>query len=240
MFKQYLRILLIIVTTNVFADTTWSDQTQPLDAKKVDEILNQDQNSSFWKLNLINSDQKDRYLFKSNLLVLSMQIGMSKGDETVSNKNGSRSANLDLKEVKLVLGKDFTLWHDEFHQYSRLFIAYSYTASQDNISYTTISLGLLERMRYYTFYKTKNWDFYPKISAEAGTSKLERDSYNIDGFTMEAGAGIVAQYRHNYECSLDMAYKTTRWQYPIDGIEDKFNGFYIGIGFSYRIMYGDF
>ena len=233
-------IILFFSTATLFADATWSDQTTPLDDSQVNKVLNQAESKSFWDINLVDDKQENKYLVKSNLVVFSVNAGLSMLDETLSNKNGSKKTNLDIQELKFVLGKDFTLWHDEFHQYSRLFLAYTYSTTKDNVSYTTFSLGIQERMKYYTFYKIKNWNFYPKISIEAGTSTLKRSNYNIDGFTIEGGASIVAQYHYNYELSFDTTYKRTRWQYPVDGIDDSFEGFYVGLGFSYRIMYGDF
>jgi hypothetical protein len=233
-------LMLVIISSAVFGDGVWDDTTKPLDVNEVNEALKEYKNGYFDDVKLEDTFEEKSIYFKSDLLNLGIKTGMSTYSETLSNKIGSKESSYNAYEIKLILSKDFELWHNQFEEYSRLYLIYDYSQTQDSINFSGYGLGYIELMKYFTFYKLKGFSFYPALSLEIGLLDLEQHTQTIKGYYEDLGVSVISSYGHNYEISLDLNYKNITWDYPVDGVEDIFDGIYIGVGFNYRFVDGDF
>ena len=239
---RYLQILFLsfsLVHTLSATDNIWTADTKAISPDKYNAIINayQDTNQSSFEFEdditpHVISDIED------NILVLGLTLGYGTTTETVSNTRGSYDMDYTMSTVKLMLGKDFTLWHDEYTQPVRIYLRYSYSALSTKVDYTTITLGFQENMRYWPLYETDNDIIYPTLSYELGSSSLQRNAFDISGVTSEFTGGLTYQ-RGDFEYALNLAYHQTAWQHPLDGIKDEVHGLQVYLNLSYRWMYDE-
>jgi hypothetical protein len=233
-------IFAVLVLVNIIkADAIWSDDTNPATQKDLDNAIKQYDKGWLKDINVFDKSSSTQLPYKNNLMVVGIKLGGTSFEETLKNQSGSKTHSFSTYDAKLMIGKDFELWHKQFHQYSRLYIAYNYSKT-DDVKFQGYGFGIVEKMKYWTFYNYKGFDFYPSISFELGT--LDMDNYidDVRGYYFDYGISLSSQYKYNYEFSLDLNYKNITWNYPVDGIDDEFAGVYVGFSFTYRIMYGDF
>ena len=171
-------------------------------------------------------------------MVVGLSLGYGSTTETVSNTRGTYDLDYTASSFKMIVGKDFTLWHDEYTQPIRIYLAFSYTALSTDVDFTTITFGLKENMRYWPIYETKSYIIYPSLSYEIGSSSLTRGDFDISGLTSEFTGGLTYQ-RSNVEYALNLAYNQTAWEHPVAGIKDESQGLQVHLNVNYRWMYDE-
>ena len=95
------------------------------------------------------------------------------------------------QNITLTLGKDFTLWHKDHTEPTRLYLTYSHSNISSNIHYNSYTLGLKENMFYWSLYKDTHFTLYPTFYLEMGSSSLRRNQQDISRFTTLYGAGVT-------------------------------------------------
>ena len=221
------------------ADNLWSQDTQtvsPAESEKAMKMYTQDHNVTFRFAD--DPVYKTKSDFESNILVVGASLGYGSSTETVSNTTGSYDFDQTLGVAKILIGKDFTLFHEEYTQPVRIYLTYAYSFLSEGVNYTTITLGIKENMRYWPLYKAKKYIIYPTLSYEIGSSSLERASTKISGLTSEFKGGVVYE-RADFEYGLEVAYNTIAWNHPIDGIKDESVDLQLYLCINYRWMYND-
>ena len=175
---------------------------------------------------------------EENILVVGASIGYGSTTETVSNTVGAYDVDYHVSSFKLLLGKDFTLWHEEYTQPVRLYLQFTYSALQTDVAVSTFTFGIKENMRYWPLYEGKDYSIYPSLSYEIGSSSLQRATYDISGITSEVSGGLIYQ-RENFEYAFNLVYTQTAWEHPIEGIKDESQGFQAHLNLNYRWMYDE-
>lgn len=223
----------------LYGDAVWTQKTTPLSAQQSEKILQnyQENNQTDFEFEdditpIVISDIED------NILVVGLSLGYGSQTETVSNTRGSYDKAFTLGSIKMILGKDLTLWHEEYTQPVRLYLSLDYTKLSNHIDYLSYTFGIRENMRYWPLYSSHKHTLYPMLSYELGTSRLYRAEQEISGITSELAAGIVYQYG-NFEYAFNLAYHQVSWNHPIEGIKDEVQGLQAQIHFNYRWMYDD-
>jgi len=236
--KSILIMSLLFLNINA-ADNVWSEETQSLSKEKSDKIIRayQDGNQS---TSVFEDDPKVKIIsdVEENILVVGLSLGFGSSEEEVSNTNGAYTTTYTHSNVKFTLGKDFTFWHEEYTQPTRLYMTYSYTGLSTDVDFTTVTVGIKENMRYWPLYETKHYTIFPTLSYEIGNSSLTRGSHDISGLTTEVNGGVVYQ-RGNFEYIVKLAYNQISWEHPIDGIKDETQSFQFNMGLNYRWMYDE-
>ena len=120
----------------------------------------------------------------------------------------------------------------------RIYLTYTYSFLDEGITYSTITAGIKENMRYWPLYKTNNYIIYPTLSYEIGSSSLKRESSSVLGLTSEFKGGLIYERGH-VEYGLEVAYNTIAWEHPTDGIKDESAGLQMQLCFNYRWMYNE-
>ena len=220
----------------------WSKDTQPLSETKKEKIVEAFKNSDNLRIDFTDDliPKRILYDFKENIFVIGLAVGGQEYSETLSNRSGSKTLSLSANTLEISLAKDFTLWHEDYTQPTRLYILYSITQLDSDIAFSTTSFGLRENMYYWSLYKTDSYNIYPTISIELGQSSLKREEYSISGYTAMADIGITYIRDANFEYFLNFDYSSINWKHPIDGVDDKMGGFGLSFGLNYKLMYGDF
>ena len=237
--KGIKRLLAILVTLSLSLSATenvWTQETKALSAQKRDAIIKayRDNNLTDFEFEddlepVVISDIED------NILVVGFSLGYGSMSETITNTRGSYDRDYTMSSLKLILGKDFTLWHKEYTEPIRIYLTYEYSLLSTEIDLSTITLGFKENMRYWPLYRTQNYIIYPNLSYEIGSSSLTRSSYEISGVTSEFSGGLTYQ-RADLEYALNLIYHQTAWEHPIDGIKDEAQGLQLHINLNYRWM----
>lgn len=221
------------------ADNVWTQETKSLSSKKSNAIIKayQDENPSDFEFEDDVEPVKITEI-EDNILVVGLSLGYGRATETVSNTRGSKDEDYSVGNVKLILGKDFTLWHEEYTQPVRFYLSYAYSALSTDVDFTTVTFGMKENMRFWPLYETDSYIIYPTLSFELGNSSLKRGDDKISGRTSEFTGGLVYQ-RGNFEYALNLAYNQTAWEHPIEGIKDESQGLQMHVNFNYRWMYDE-
>ena len=231
-------ILLLFLNINA-ADNVWSEETESLSKAKSDKIIRayQDGNQS---ISTFEDDPKVKIIsdVEANILVVGLSLGFGSSEEEVSNQRGAYTTSYTHSNVKFTLGKDFTFWHEEYTQPTRIYMTYAYTSLSTDVDFTTFTVGIKENMRYWPLYETKTYSIYPTVSYELGSSTLTRGSNDISGFSTEVNGGVVYQ-RGDFEYAINLAYNQMAWEHPIDGIKDETQSFQFNVGVNYRWMYDE-
>jgi len=221
------------------ADNVWTQETKGLSPEQRDAIIRayRDGNETTLEFEddvipIVISDIED------NILVVGASVGYGATTETVSNTVGAYDVDYTVSSFKLLLGKDFTLWHEEYTQPVRLYLQFTYAALSTDVSVTTFTFGIKENMRYWSFYQSENFSIYPSLSYEIGSSSLQRAAYEISGMTSEFAGGLTYQ-RGNFEYALNLVYNQTAWEHPVEGIKDESQGLQMHVNFNYRWMYDE-
>jgi len=233
---------LLSISSLIFSyDNIWSQTTPTMDRNDRYEALREFNQNEFKPFEF-KDDKKELtvYGFQENMFVVGLEVAGIPYSEKLSNKTGTKNVNLDSYHIQFTLGKDFTLWHKEYTQLSRLYLTYTYTILDSNVKMNSWSFGLRENMKYYSFYETKISSVYPTFSIEIGKSFIHRDTQTIHGLKSAASIGLTYSYKDNFEYFVNLLTNYTNWKHPVDGISDQMNGFGLGIGINYKIMYGDF
>ncbi len=237
-------LLLLLSTTLLLnaSDYIWSKDTQTLTKEKSDKIIQAFENDDTSKLVFENDPKRSKNIhnFKENMFVLGLSLGINSYSEEISNTNGSKETTYSANNFKFLIGKDFTLWHEEYTQPSRVYFTYALTKVDSDVDFTTWSVGLRENMYYWSLYKTSSYNIYPTASFEFGASSLSRSSSSMSGLNSQAQVGLTYSRDDNFEYFVNLSASTTSWKYPIDGIADKMTGMGVNFGLNYKIMYGDF
>jgi len=221
------------------ADNIWSQDTKAVSEQEEQAAMRaygKDRNISI----TFDDDPvvKDVSDIEDNLLVVGLLLGYGSSSETVSNTTGSYSIDHSLSNFRVIIGKDFTFWHEEYTEPTRIYLALSYTALSTGVNYNSWGIGIKESMRYWSLYDTKNYTIYPTLFYEVGDSSLTRGDQSISGLTSEFGASIVYE-RSYFEYEFAVAYNSISWDHPVDGIKDESTGFKAYLGVNYRWMYDD-
>ena len=240
--KYFLVSLLILSSSEIAlyaAENIWTKDTKTLSQQDRDAIIKayRDNNQSDFEFEddiepLKISDIED------NILVVGLSLGYGSVTETVSNTRGSYDVDYTMSTLKLLIGKDFSLWHDEYTEPVRIYLTYRFNTLSTDVDYTTITLGIKENMRFWPLYESKNYIIYPTLSYEIGGSNLTRKDYDISGVTTEFAGGLAYE-RGNFEYALNLAYNQTAWEHPINGIKDEAQGLHVHMNINYRWMHNE-
>ena len=224
------------------SDNIWSKDTLPLETSKSIQIIDAYKSGDFSTLKFANdvSNKPPLYDFKENIFVVGLSLGGASYNEELSNTTGSSSTSYSSYHTKLTIGKDFTMWHEEYTQPTRVYFTYAYTALDTDISFTTWTIGFCENMDYWSLYKTSSFNIYPTVAFEVGQSSISRESYSISGLTTEFSLGLTYTRDDNFEYFIDFFNDNIIWQHPVDGIADEMTGFGFRTGLNYKLNYGDF
>ena len=237
-------LLLITLSTLLYAtpDYIWSEDTEAMSQDKSDKIIQSFKDGDTSDLIFQDDSKREKNIinFKENILVLGLSLGRNTYTEKISNTTGSHSDTFSSSSLKFLLAKDFTLWHEEYTQPSRIYFTYSLNRVDSGIDFSTWTLGLQENMYYWPLYKTSTYSIYPTASLEIGSSKTDRGSNSMSGFTTEFQAGLTYSRFGNFEYFLNLSVDSINWKHPIDGIADEMTGLGINFGINYKFMYGDF
>ena len=237
-------LLLLPLSTLLFSssDYIWSKETKAMSQDKSDKIIQAFKSGDSSDLNFEDDSSRKKNIldFKENIFVLGLSLGAKSYSEEISNRNGSQTDSYSSYNLKFTLAKDFTLWHEEYTQPSRISFSYALTNINSDVDFTTWTLGLQENMYYWPLYKTSTYSIYPTASFELGSSKLDRAKSSMSGFTTQLAVGLTYIRDDNFEYFVNLSSDSIRWKHPLDGIEDEMIGFGVGFGVNYKIMYGDF
>ena len=239
-FSQSSLLLLIFLSLSLgAAENVWTQQTKSLSPQKSDAIIKAylDENQTTFEFDDDEEPLKVSEI-EENILVVGLSLGYGAATETLSNTRGSRDEDYSVGNVKLILGKDFTLWHEEYTQPLRFYLSYAYSALSTEVDFTTVTFGMQENMRFWPLYETKSYIIYPTLSFEIGSSSLKRGEKKISGRTSEFAGGLVYQ-RGNFEYALNLAYNQTAWEHPVEGIKDESQGLQMHVNVNYRWMYDE-
>jgi len=238
-------ILLLILSTALLLNASnyiWSKETPTLTKEKSKKIIQAFENDDTSELVFENDPKrtKDIHNFKENIFVIGLSLGMYSYNEEISNTNGSSENRYSANNFKFLVGKDFTLWHEEYTQPSRAYFTYAFTKINSDVDFTTWSIGLRENMYYWSLYKTASYNIYPTASFEFGKTRIKRSSGVIKGLNSEIQIGLTYARGYNFEYFINLSATATSLKYPLDGIADKMNGTGVNLGINYKLMYGDF
>jgi len=176
-------------------------------------------------------------LYEDNILVLGASLGFGITQERVYNIKGEYTLDFTNANTKLMIGKDFTLWHADYTQPSRFFISYTYTYLSSKVGYHSYLFGYEERMRFWPLYQTDTSILYPTLSCAFGRSDLSRETYKISGRTSEFSTGLTYE-RQQFEYFFTFSYGQIVWEHPVEGIGDESSNYNLNVGLTYRFMYG--
>ena len=233
-------LFISFVLVSLQADgNVWTRETKGLSPEKRDAIIKayRESNTSTLEFEddvapIVISD------IENNILVVGASVGYGTRTETVSNMVGAYDVDYSVSSFKLLLGKDFTLWHEEYTQPVRLYMQFTYSALSTDVAVTIFTFGIKENMRYWPLYESDSYCIYPSLSYEIGSASLHRTAYDISGITSEFSGGLSYQ-RGNFECALNIVYNQTAWEHPIEGIKDESQGFQTHLNLNYRWMYDE-
>jgi len=221
------------------AENIWTKDTKALSQQERDAVIKayQDNNQSDFEF---TDDIKPPKIsdIEDNILVVGLSLGYGSITETVTNTRGAYDVDYSIGSFKMIFGKDFSLWHDEYTEPVRIYLTYSFNTLSTDVDYTSFTVGIKENMRYWPIYKSENYIIYPTLSYEIGSSNLTRKEYDISGVTTEL-AGGVSYERGNFEYAMDLSYDQIAWNHPIDGIKDESQGLQVHLNLNYRWMHNE-
>ncbi|MEA1893296.1 MAG: hypothetical protein U9N33_11385, partial [Campylobacterota bacterium] len=143
-------------------DNVWTKDTQGLSKKKSDEIIKSYEAGDNSKLDFAD-DPKSKtpyYGFKENIFVIGVSVGGASYSEDLSNITGSKTSSYSSYNAKLTIGKDFTLWHENYTQPTRIYLTYVFTKLDNDLDFTTWTVGIRENMEYWSLYETDSYKIY--------------------------------------------------------------------------------
>jgi len=233
-------VLLFLFTNSLANENSWSKDTPTLSDTKSKKIIQAYIDGNTTNIHF-EDDTKNHitYNYRENILMFGFELARDFNSEKVYNLSGNKTEKFSSTNFKLLLGKDFTFWHDEYTQPSRLYASYSYNIINKDVTYTTSLFGLRENMFYWSIYKKNKLNLYPTFNLELGSSKITRSSFISSGFTLGTGTGLTLNMNDNFEYFININYKKTDWEHPIDGVADEMTSYCLSIGLNYKLMYGD-
>jgi len=210
--------------------------------EKSQKIINAYESGDTQALNFENDPEikKKKFDFKENILVVGLALGYASHSEELSNTTGSEKFSYSSLNTKFIIGKDFTMWNEDYTQPTRLYFTYSSTKLDSDITYATFGLGISENMRYFPLYKQESSILYPTLSFEFSRSTINRESLSTDGLTAELSLGLAYSLDDNFEYFVNIFANSISWNHPVDGIADDMSGIGISLGLNYKLNYGDF
>jgi opacity protein-like surface antigen len=221
------------------ADNVWSQETKALSPEAAQQILSAYDGNETMAFRFPDDPKVKRVSeIEDNILVVGGTLGFGSSSETVSNTTGSYALEQSVTNLRLLLGKDFTFWHEEYTQPTRIYLTYGYTMLSSDVDFTSVTLGIKESMRYWSFYEGEKFSLYPTLSYELGNASLKRGDESISGFISEVAAGVVYE-RLGFEYGLEVVSNSISWNHPIDGIEDESLGLQLRLTLMYRWMYDE-
>lgn len=234
-------LIALLLTTELFAvENAWTKNTPALSSSKSEAIIKAYEENNTSKI-IFDDDPKkvtDR-VFDENIFMVGIAMAYEANSEKTYNKSGDKTENFSATNLTLTLGKDFTLWHEDNTEPTRLYMTYSYSNISADVSYSSYTLGLKENMFYWSIYKDAEFNLYPTLYLEMGSSSLTRNEQDISGFTTLYGAGITLAQHKNFEYMLNFHLKNIDWEHPVEGVADEMNVYSFTIGVNYKLMYGD-
>jgi len=236
-----LLLSLLLISAEVYAGTdAWTQNTQPLSQSKSEAIIKAYEENNNTKIDF-EDDPKEAstIVYDENIFMLGVAVAYESNSEKVYNKSGSKTESFSSSNIALTLGKDFTLWHEDNTEPTRLYGTFSYSNISSDVDYTSFTLGLKENMFYWSIYKDAKLNLYPTFYLEIGSSSLTRDKEEVSGFTTLYGAGLTLNHGKNLEYMLNFHLKNVDWDHPVDGVADEMNAYSVTIGINYKLMYGD-
>lgn len=240
--KKTISLILFSVVLLNASEYIWSKETPSLSKSKSEQIFQSYENGNDLNITFEDDPKKNDTIhdYSLNALVLGFSVGGISYTETLSNSIGSSSESYTSYNAAFLIGKDFTLWHDDYSQPSRLYFKYGFSKINEELDFTTWSIGLRENMYYWSIYETDKSKIYPNASFELGSSKIKRNSESQAGFTLITELGLTYMRNKNFEYFFNLSYNSVTWKHPIDGITDQMNGIGANFGLNYKIMHGDF
>jgi len=235
-------ILIFILFTNSFAnDNIWTKDTASMSESKSTKIINSYIENNNTNLTFIDSQEDEviTYPFRENILTIGLDLGYDYNSEKIYNTIGEKTDTFSSYSFKITFAKDFTLWHEEYTQPSRIYASYNIAYLDEDVSYSTFSIGLRENMFYWSIYQDSKLNIYPSVNFELGSSSISRETYTSSGFTSVIGAGITLVNDDNFEYFINFNSKSIDWDHPVDGIADEMSVYSISFGLNYKLMYGD-
>jgi len=235
------KLLLFLSLINLtYADqAVWSKDTNTsISDTQVQEILKPYKQKEFTNMSFVD-DIKKVYKdtgYQRNMLILGLSLGTSGSTETISTDRDSTDYTYSGSNYKLVIGKDFSFWHEEYSQPFRVQFEYELTKLSSGVDFTSYSLAFKENFTYLPLYQTPDSNLFPFAALRLGTSRIEPVSTTYSGFTLGFDLGLTYQVRE-IEYSLSYEYTQHDFDYPVDGVRDLLqqNKFYLS--FVYKFMY---
>lgn len=224
------------------SDDTWTNETKAMSQEDSNKIITSYTEGKESPLNLTFKDDKpskEELGIEENIMVIGASLSYSATSETLENTKGEKVEDYSTSSFRILIGKDLTLWHEQYTQPTRIFfdIAYNYLSSDlTSLHYT---VGLRENMEYWPLYSTPKYTIFPTFSYALGNSTLKRQNQTIRGFSSEASGGLTYK-RGNFEYFANLIYTSVTWDYPIEGIIDNSSSLGLNFGLNYKLMYGDF
>lgn len=237
-------LLLLTLSTLLFSEESyiWTQDTKAMSQEKSEKIIKAFKNNTLSELTFEDDPIRDKksLAFKENIFALGLSAGSSSYDEEISNTTGSQTSNYSVTNFKFTLAKDYTLWHKEYTQPTRIYFTYALNSLENDVDFSTWTLGLRENMYYWPLYSTPTYTLYPTASLEIGSSRLKRNSNTMSGFTTELEVGLSYSRYDNFEYALNLNMTSVAWKHPLDGVADEMQGIGVNFGVTYKFMYGDF
>ena len=232
---------MFILFTNSFAnDNIWNKDTKSMSQAKSNKIINSYIENNNTHLTFFDSEKPEETCpFRENILVVGLGLAYDANSEKIYNNSGKKTETFSSYSFKMTFAKDFTLWHEEYTQPSRIYASYNYTYFDKDVSYSTFSIGLRENMFYWSIYQDGKLNIYPSVNVELGSSSITRETYTSSGFSTVIGAGITLVDDDNFEYFINFNSKSIDWDHPVDGIADEMSVYSINFGLNYKLMYGD-
>jgi len=224
------------------SDNIWSKDTPSISKEKSQKIIKAYESGDTSTLNFENDPElkKKNFNFKENVFVIGFGLGYGSHSEKLSNTTGSETFSYSSLNTKIIVGKDFTMWNEEYTQPTRIYLSYLYTKLDSDVTYTTVGLGITENMRYFPLYKSASFTLYPTLSFELAQSSLSRDTLSATGLTTEINLGLAYTRDDNFEYYVNLFANSINWNHPVDGIADEMSGFGLYFGLNYKLNYGDY
>lgn len=239
--KFMLLIMLSLSFLNA-TDNIWSKDTPSISASKSDSIIKEYNQEKNQKLNFEDDvgAKNYKYNYKKSVLIVGLGVGTINYQETIKDDYTTQKNSYKSTNAKITVGKDFTFFHKEYTQPTRIFFTYAFERLEENQEFTIWTLGIRENMEYWSFYQTTKARLYPTISLEVGKANFQKLYYDISGISSQINLGTTYAYGDNFEYFVNLSYNYMALVNKYhDHKLDRITGFGLNIGLTYKIMYDD-
>lgn len=239
--KIFILLSFLLLAKLSASQNVWTQDTDAMSDAKAQQIIDSYlENNATLSIELEEDiPEVQSFDFRENIFTVGIEVGFTSNTEKIYNVSGEKTQTFSSTDFKFTFGKDFTLWHEEYTEPTRLYLSYEYSLLSENISYTTFTFGLRENMFYWSLYKDETYNIYPTLHAELGSSSIDRDILSSSGSTTAFGVGVALVVDDNFEYFFNINSKSIDWEHPVDGIADEMSAYSLSIGLNYKLMYGD-